>query len=119
MFPASYQIEKFLWPTALDRGKDLGRGAAAAAVWLHRQPDATLRGVGGRLAHHFVVMVILLGLVDTKREDILERQFVRGVDLLSHLLDRLLERDVVARAQRSHVGLQAAGRAAASSGSAR
>ena len=111
MFPASYQILKLGCCDGLhDRG-DLVRGAAAAAVRLHHQLDLPFLRVGRRIAHDLVVVLVLLRARSTpKVRRYVSARPLRVVDLLARFLDRFLERDVVPRTERGHVGRQPAGR---------
>ena len=87
---------------------DIVRGATAAAVRLHDELDPALLRVRRRIVHHFVVVPVLFRLVDAEREQVCQRERLGILDLLPRFLDRILQRNVVPRAQRSHVGLQSA-----------
>ena len=81
-------------------------GAAAAAVRLHHELELARLRVGRGVAHDLVVVLVLLGPVDAKRQQVGQPQDLGVLDLLAGLLDRLVERNVVAGAQRAHIGLQ-------------
>lgn len=91
-----------------DSAQDFIRSPAAAAVRFYHQLDLALVGVGRRIAHHLVKVVVLFRLVYAERKHVLKGEEFRVVYLLADFVDRICERDVVARAQRAQVGFEAA-----------
>ena len=96
-------------PDRMERRRDLGRRAAAAAVRLHHQLDLTFMRVRRRITHHLVEVIVFSGLVDAERQHERQSKRSRVVDLTTNLGDRIGERDIVPRAQRAHLCLQPAG----------